>query len=497
MGLTPPVSLSGRGARPARRRRGAPLLSHHESLWVLAMSVIAFAAGALVAFTPLLALGLAGFAVATVTIASAPLFCLLAVLLIRPSLDRTEEFFNVAGVNLGGMMGVTLVVCGPAALLLARASLPARGVNRVIAAYAVLTFASLAWSFVSPAAAAPELVLWMTPFVVFALASWVVRDVATFRRVINVLLLSSVVPVLVGIVQLATGRGLNKEGFDSISGTFVHPNGYGLFLLAAGALGLVTLLEERDPRRRRVLVALLGLIAFALLNTYARSAWIGFGLVFVALALFTHRRLIVVALVGGALAIAAAPGLVTDVAGRFSDLSSSSASYGNNSLGWRLKHWTRMWPYATERPVTGHGVATYLPLSNQEIGIFDWEWQTPEEGPGNLEVYAHNDYLHILIELGVPGVVLWIAVLTAVGLAVWRKRHVPELRPYAVAIAALVAALAAASATDNVRTYIPVMIMAFGAAGALLGAAARTGDPAAGGPQPRGSTRTSATPGRV
>ena len=163
------------------------------------------------------------------------------------------------------------------------------------------------------------------------------------------------------------------------------------------------------------------------------------------------------------------PSSVTAVEERFSDLSPSSASYSANSFQWRLENWSRMAPYATDRPLTGHGLGSYLALSDEEFGRFDYDFIVPGERPGEQVVYAHNDYLFLAVEMGIPGAVLWLSIFVGLIFAMARARACPAVRPLATALLAVVAATAVGSGFDNVVLYTVVLLPLMALCGAVAG----------------------------
>jgi O-antigen ligase len=112
------------------------------------------------------------------------------------------------------------------------------------------------------------------------------------------------------------------------------------------------------------------------------------------------------------------------------------ASRGNLDSSGRTRGALAAFRLVAERPVVGMGPG--------QARLF---WTTPG-GNGAVALYAHDEYLQTLVDLGAIGLVLLLAVLAAVALTIRRGRrypHSPALR--AGAIAAL-AALAVHSGFD-------------------------------------------------
>jgi len=82
--------------------------------------------------------------------------------------------------------------------------------------------------------------------------------------------------------------------------------------------------------------------------------------------------------------------------------------------------------------------------------------------------------------MGVPGLLLWLGVLTGLASTAWRLRRREGLAPWAVASTALAIALIVMSAADNVQGYTVVLVYPATLVGALVGVAQRmrASDPA-------------------
>jgi O-antigen ligase len=340
----------------------------------------------------------------------------------------------------------------------------------------------LGWDFLTRPSS--ELVSWLRVAFALALALLAatnVRSAAGAKLAFAAVLVGGIQPVVSGFSELFRGQYTSKDGFNSVQGPFNFPNEFGFYLVIVLLLSMVAVFEVRR-RSLRVGAAVLAIGALVMLeHTYTRSAWIGFALAFLVLAVFQYRRLIAVALVVLAVAALAAPGAVDSVQERFADLGSQNAAKSKNSLEWRRGEWGRMTHFGDEKPLTGQGFGSYERLTLKQFGLQDGTFSTISKDPSGrivgLGFAAHNDYVKLYVETGVPGLVLWIAVLLGVVVAAASAARVPELRPWAVAVAALAVAFALMSASDNIQGYaVPVAIL-FALTGALAGAARQTGPP--------------------
>jgi O-antigen ligase len=120
----------------------------------------------------------------------------------------------------------------------------------------------------------------------------------------------------------------------------------------------------------------------------------------------------------------------------------------------RIPLWQRTFPKVVEFPLWGSGLGTfqYVELwSRGEVPV------ATAQADSNLSLeplvyeHAHNDYLEVLIELGVPGLLVILAVLTFVvhyGLCATQRRHVSRSRGLACGLMFGLTAVAVQSFVD-------------------------------------------------
>jgi O-antigen ligase len=455
--------------------------------WLVIATPLAAGAGVLAANDAQLALDFALFILGATAILRWPLPVLLVVLVAAPRHSPLIELL-IASCS---VVLLPRVVRAPGKVLLVPllvflllvlpgvnfdSSLLAPGVHRV------LVIPGLGWEFLARPSA--ELMSWLRVAFAFGLALLAATHVRTARHArwaFGAVLIGGIQPVLSGFQDLLSGTYTSKDGFNSVQGPFDFPNEYGFYLVIILLLAVVAVFELRQ-RWLRIGAGLMALGSLVMLqHTYTRSAWIGFALAFLVLAVFQYRRLIAVALAALALAVVAAPSAVGSVQARFGDLGSQNAANSKNSLKWRRGEWARMTHFGDEKPLTGQGFGSYQRLTLKEFGFQDGTFGTVSRSPSGavtgVGFAAHNDYVKLYVETGVPGLILWVLTLTGVVVAAASAARVPELRPWAVAVAALAGAFAVMSASDNIQGYaVPVAIL-FALTGALAGARSRTAPP--------------------
>jgi O-antigen ligase len=318
-------------------------------------------------------------------------------------------------------------------------------------------------------------------FVACWLAFSVARTPKDLGRVVAAVMVAAAACIGIALWQWSTGGGVEIQGVARIAGPFSHPSYFAYFLLLVIGVGLVSVLESRRLLTRGLAGAIVCGSVLCLFLTYSRAAWIGLLVVAAVLALLQYRWLLVALAVAVPLGLATLPQVTADVERRFADLSAESGASSVNSWNWRKDHWSRMRPYAFERPLVGHGFGSYHAVSVNEYGAKAETGGVPEDGGAGSEskddikgVNAHNDYLKALVETGVGGLTLWIMVLLGFASAAWSARRSPAVKGYATALFGLTLTLAGISAVDNLRDDVLVLVYFAAMLGAVLGVSHRT-----------------------
>jgi O-antigen ligase len=414
---------------------------------------------------------------------------LLVVVLLTPG-DRTiVQFFTVTG----GALALALVMRG----------LPSKRVILPWAAFVLLALASVRWpprsdiepsfphivplihsEYVPPySSAATEWLAVTLALIMFMLAGWFVRDVRRLQRLVAVVLVGSLWPIADGLKQLATpgyqpasadATVLNaRSNYHAIQSVFSHPNPFGFYLVLVLLLAAVALFEVKRPQLKFLVGLLLVAAGVCLLKTYTRSAWVGFATGLLLLGIWRYRLLLLAAAVALPLSAYAAPTAVREVSKRFGDLSSKNEANANNSWNWRTTQWGRMWHWGAEKPLTGQGFGSYRRTTVKEFGLEDRRFKTLLGPAQGLGFTAHNDFVKSFVELGWPGLFLWIFVLLGLISAMVSAARAPGVRPWASAMAVVVVVMAGMSYSDNLQASYAVATMMLMAtvAGGVAGAA--------------------------
>lgn len=220
----------------------------------------------------------------------------------------------------------------------------------------------------------------------------------TVRSIAHVVQAVALGPALLALFQTATGTAGINSGAMRASGTLAHENSAAMLFALANLATFALLL---DSRRRRWLHA--GLLAVFLAAQVATGS-IG-GLVAAVVMVLTYlssaavRRAdrVILATLGVGLAIYAA---TTSRVGA-ERLAEYSGSSDETSLSWRVQAWGHVLDFWRANPVWGNGIGSTT---------------SPNVLGGNI---PHNEYVRLLAEIGVIGLVLVIVggVLVARSLA--------------------------------------------------------------------------------
>lgn len=351
------------------------------------------------------------------------------------------------------------IVVGPAAvgaqeLLLAAitAAWLARGFSRqrlglrwpALAGAAVLLLAAMLASLLpatSLALAAKELIKWLE----LLLAMVLVVNLASpgdAQLLLLGLLAAGAAEGALGLYQFLLRRGpegfLLMGRFMRAAGTFDQPNPYGGYLGLTLPLAVGLALSgwpagcQGDRRRSWLLwgaaLAAGGLMVGGLVASWSRGAWLGaaaaVAVVIVARGGAWLRGGLAVGVVGLALSLllwgrVPIPGALQE---RFSDLAADLAivdvgrvevTDANFAVLERAAHWQAALGMFDEYPWTGVGIGNYAQA---------YERYAPPRWPQALG-HAHNYYLNMAAETGLPGLVaylLWVG--ASLGLALWAVR---------------------------------------------------------------------------
>lgn len=209
-------------------------------------------------------------------------------------------------------------------------------------------------------------------------------------KVIKCVICSSIVPIIVGFYQYAVGEGMIMQGFNRLNSTFTHPNVYSFYLIIIffSIMYLYHLEKYINGKSNLILKTVLSIfVLIQIVFTYTRGAWIGImvGLFVVALFIRKTRKWIIISLIVFIIVFS------SQIINRLNDLINPPTKYYISSWEFRLEHWNVLLKKAfIHKPFLGYGLGQSL-YAAKKYSLFSQ--------------VAHNDYLRVLIEIGLVGLV--------------------------------------------------------------------------------------------
>ena len=328
-----------------------------------------------------------------------------AVLVLRPIADLSAT----SGVGVPEVMGVSVLLICVGWLLIHRAELVPRLREPLTLPVLGLVVVAVLSALSSP-----------LPLDSIAIATGIAAGAAVFLvlvvllttgrmsvvHLIGTLAASAVVPVVfpvLGIFGVAVSH--EKDGIQALKSVFFLSNNFGHFLVPF-VLVVVAMATQAKGRVRIALYALAAVLGAELLMTETRGAWIAAIVGIVVVGAVLDRKLLLGVLVVPVLLIAFVPSVTERVT---SVLPDPGDTRSESSLTWRLEHWTEVLPMVQESPVTG-------------VGLEETQRRTGKE--------PHNDFLLVLVEMGLAGIAVYLWFLSAAvltGLRATRRVIDPRL----------------------------------------------------------------------
>jgi O-antigen ligase len=208
------------------------------------------------------------------------------------------------------------------------------------------------------------------------------------------------------------------------SGGAGDPNFFAAYQLVALPLVVVLATVARKRWLRVALVATVVVVIGSVLMSVSRGGLLTLAVIAIAMVALPARSffgtpsqkkaLLAVCVVGGAIAFSVSAGsVVPRLKATFAGESTSATAQGSG----RLEIWAAAWMSAKQRPFVGLGYGAFRDESDNLLV------RTPGINFQHFEVRpqeVHNAYLGSLAELGIPGLVLFLGLLTSIALALRR-----------------------------------------------------------------------------
>jgi O-antigen ligase len=320
---------------------------------------------------------------------------------------------------------------------------------------------------ISPEAAYAALIELLKALVIFFVVMNALRTPQQLRSYILLFLAAFLIwPARGTLTNYLTGN--RYFGRAIWNGIYANPNDLAaITLLVLGLTLAIATVKTQNARVRRATIALVPVAVLIILLTQSRGAFIGLLVGFGPTILSRMRRrptiagpVLIVILLAAVLVPAAAWHRFENITKVTSSETISEADqYG--SAAQRLEILKNAWHIFTDHPLLGVGIGCY----NEANARY-----APKLGRRD----AHNTYLSLAAEMGVPGLVLWLGLVGSVLAQVRRRRQSIEADDRIIQIVwlerAIVGVLVAALfASYSVITIFYLLLGALWAAAHLLG----------------------------
>lgn len=186
--------------------------------------------------------------------------------------------------------------------------------------------------------------------------------------------------------------------------TLENPNLLGAYLLMMISLLTAFFLRENMKRRKYVFAVILLVLLICLALTYCRGAWVSLAAIVLGLTLFYDKRFGFLFLL--------IPIMIGVYHGQLAERFLSLFSGEDTSVGLRFALWESTRAMIEEHPFLGIGWGTYF-LAYPDYNFFIQDDHV-------LIFHAHDMYLNMLAEVGIPGGLCFLATFFLQGIFSWQ-----------------------------------------------------------------------------
>lgn len=221
---------------------------------------------------------------------------------------------------------------------------------------------------------------------------------------INVIFLSSILPIIFGVYQIILSRGfVGPENMSRVYGTFSHPNAFAFNLFFFFFVFFIQYIYSKNKKYKQLLSVYLSIVLILILFTLTRSVWIGISVLIGFLLVLYKRDKFSKYILAFFTALFLFIMLTNYTPLKYYDFNDikfvrrlTTSETTLSSWQWRNKMWQEMTSYIYDSPIIGYGIDSYKTLREKQIK------------DAYESTYAHNDYFRLLIELGIIGLLLYI-----------------------------------------------------------------------------------------
>lgn len=289
----------------------------------------------------------------------------------------------------------------------------------------------------------------------YYLVSHNIKSQSQLSRVVIVLLTSAVLVSLYGFYQYIIGvdtsalEWVDGDQFPDLKvrifSTLQNPNLLAGFLVTVIAIATGLGLRFTENDKKLSMLVLVVMLTGCLVLTYSRGAWVSMAVVIGAYGLLYDRRFLWLLLIGPAVMLC------------FSEVSSRVLSIfhpTDTSSTLRLALWESTVAMIRDNPLSGIGWGSYwLVYPNYDFFIQD---------PSTVIFHAHNMYLHLAAETGLPGMCTFIAFMYChahTALRLLPQAEEPWIQGLLSGLVAAILGIAVSGLTDHILFSIQMSML--------------------------------------
>ena len=252
-----------------------------------------------------------------------------------------------------------------------------------------------------------------TNIAVFAIPFYVRQCQDNMKFSCHLVLISSLIPVFYGFIDLAQGGHLSGR----VSSTFPHPNIFAFYLVVVIALLLYKIKDpfmSKSAIEKWICISYMFVVITMLLLTKTRSAWAATLGIFLLYAMLFEKKYFFYIGIAGILIL-----LIPSVRDRIGEINTAPVywGHGQDSYEWRKELWDTSWSWTKPSALPfGHGLDAFMYYSQEFFPL-----------AYGRDVGAHSVYRQWLFEAGILGVLcagwlyFWIAKMS------WQLHKITKL----------------------------------------------------------------------
>jgi len=342
-------------------------------------------------------------------------------------------------INIGGILniGLTLLVL---ALLILRGKVSNHRLSLPISLFLGISLLSIIYS-PSPFMSLRQWFRYAMPMMLYFLILEIFTETEGRRKILPIVLLSSIIPVFAGYYQLFMGDTPHiVSGLNRIYGTLGHPNPYATFLVVIMLLSIFLYFNPPAGARAWPYLCYFWALLPLLFFTYTRIAWGAFFLSTSLLGILRYRKFYFALFLAGILILLILPDVLNMLATRLTPDASVWQRFDLNAFAIQL---------FKESPIVGQGIGSYQLLSKS---LF----YTPYSSYGReVGITPHNDYLRFLSEVGILGLSAFLFMIYSALRVSFKVFHLEDLnkKNYGAFLISLIAAILSIGITDQGFEY--------------------------------------------